>query len=975
MSKNLTVIVLTVLFSILFLSVDGLSQEWSNEVYLTKGLNPDLHVDPLTGKVHVIGVMEGKGAIYIKTDKSGVKLDSLIVPNSGFEQGRFKFGPTIAVDSKGYAHVGLRQERGVNNNYDIFYTHQTEDNWTTPKKIGNYVLRGYVTRIAVDGEDRIHFAYGSMDPTWPNITGPVHYYLIKDDQILKEQHKIVQIRADERFELDASSDGYVGLVTSDLHYPPDPPDGGPIYYWYSVEPGDTLGYIGDIRDIALTRKGMNGSADLFIDQSGNNHICFGVQKDASIGNKMSVRYVRMKNGVKIRDSRVTDENEIWQNGTLALGVASVAASEDGEKVVVAYMQYVDGPLFARLSEDGGQTWGGPVKIADGWSSYDGRNKQIVRAYRSRFYLVYPKIDGKLQMKILDLMPNEPPVASFAVPDSVAEGELANFDASASEDPDGTIVSYMWDFEGDGVFDDTTTSPFNSHVYDDDFNGEVTLRVVDDQAEDDSVSVPITVFNVPPSADAGGPYVAQWYTPVQLQGSATDPGVLDILIYEWDLDGDNIFETIGEVVQSPQYASGDSHWVVLRVSDDDLGIDVDSALIVIDNQPPVVGNIFDQMINQGESFSAISLDAFVNDPDNPDSTLEWTIIGAINLSVIINEQRIASIVPLSEDWVGSETITFLVTDPGGKSASDTATFTVNDLNDPPVITEIPDQARLENEKFDDIQLDIYVDDPDDDDTSLSWSCVGAENFMVTITDHIATIAVVDSEWAGIDTVSFIVSDPKGLKDSADVTLTVYPINDWPVLSPIEHQSIFVGETFDPIFLDQYVFDPDDPDSLISWTWFGNSMLNIQMLPGRVLNLSPIDSSWTGTEVIMFRATDPKGLRVETTAMFTVNIATSLTEAEIGMIPEDYGLSQNYPNPFNPYTSIRYDIIKSTHVTLKIYNQLGHEVKTLIDEFQSAGSHHVIWDAHDNYGNRVSSGMYVYRIEADHFIRSKKMVLIY
>ena len=974
MGRNL-LFMLVVLVMVFLISIEGLSQEWSDPIKLTKGINPDLQVDPKTGDVHVIGVMESKGAIYVSTDKFGIKQDSLIVPNSAFEQGRYKFGPTIAVDSKGQAHVGLRRERGVQSNYDIFYTHQTATGWTPLVKLGDYVLRGYVTRIAVDSEDRVHFAYGSMDPTWPNITGPVHYYLIKDDEILKEQHKIVQIRADERFELDTSSDGWVGLVTSDLHYPPDPPDGGPIYYWYSKAPGDTLGYIGDIRDIALTRRGQNGSADMFIDQSGNNHICFGVQKDGSIQNKMSVRYVRMKNGVKIRDTRVTAIDEIWQNGTLALGIASIAASEDGEKIVVAYLQYVDGPLYARLSEDGGQTWGEPVLIADAWSTYDARNKQIVRAYRGKFYLVYPAKDGNLYMKILDLMPNEPPVASFTVPDSVAEGELAMFDASESYDTDGTIVTYVWDFENDGIFDDTTETPINSHPYVDDLNGSVMLKVVDDEGAEGETSMPIIVYNISPTADAGGPYYSDWNTEITLQGDASDPGTIDILMYEWDLDGDEIFETIGRTVLSHKYSEGDSHWVVLKVSDDDLGSDIDSALIIINNQPPVIGDIFDQIVNQGESFSIISLDAFVNDPDNHDSTLTWTFSGAYNLSVSINDQRIASIAPLSESWVGSDTITFIVTDPGNKSASDAAVFTINDLNDPPIISMIPGQARLENEKFEDIYLDDYVMDPDDADSTLHWSCVGAPNFLITILNNIARIAVIDSEWAGIDTVSFIVSDPQGLKDTADVELSVFPINDWPVLTPIDNQSISVGESFELINLDQHVFDPDDPDSLIAWTWFGNNQLTIQRLPGRVIKLSPIDTTWVGTEIIMFRATDPKGLRVETTAVFTITVPTSMVDAGSTAVPDEYALSQNYPNPFNPQTSIRYDIKKATHVKLKIYNQLGHEVKTLVNDFQSAGSYNVVWDAHDNNGNRVSSGMYVYRIEAETFVRSKKMVLIY
>jgi len=92
------------------------------------------------------------------------------------------------------------------------------------------------------------------------------------------------------------------------------------------------------------------------------------------------------------------------------------------------------------------------------------------------------------------------------------------------------------------------------------------------------------------------------------------------------------------------------------------------------------------------------------------------------------------------------------------------------------------------------------------------------------------------------------------------------------------------------------------------------------------------------------------------------------------PETYELSQNYPNPFNPVTKIHYQIPNQQLVTLKIYNLLGQEIISLVDEPKEAGYHTSMWNGLDKYGNQVSSGIYYYRIMAGAFIQSKKMVLI-
>jgi hypothetical protein len=90
---------------------------------------------------------------------------------------------------------------------------------------------------------------------------------------------------------------------------------------------------------------------------------------------------------------------------------------------------------------------------------------------------------------------------------------------------------------------------------------------------------------------------------------------------------------------------------------------------------------------------------------------------------------------------------------------------------------------------------------------------------------------------------------------------------------------------------------------------------------------------------------------------------------GTVPENYKLYQNYPNPFNPVTNIRFAIPRASNVKLSVYDIMGREVKTLLDEFRSTGIYELNYDA-----SNLSSGIYFYRIKAGDFVDVKKMILL-
>jgi hypothetical protein len=94
-------------------------------------------------------------------------------------------------------------------------------------------------------------------------------------------------------------------------------------------------------------------------------------------------------------------------------------------------------------------------------------------------------------------------------------------------------------------------------------------------------------------------------------------------------------------------------------------------------------------------------------------------------------------------------------------------------------------------------------------------------------------------------------------------------------------------------------------------------------------------------------------------------------ENAAVPTGYSLGQNYPNPFNPSTNISYQIPVGSHVSLKVFDILGNEVATLVDEFKSAGSYNTQFSIHNS---QLSSGVYIYQINAGSFMATKKFVLM-
>ncbi|MCH7938800.1 MAG: fibronectin type III domain-containing protein [Candidatus Marinimicrobia bacterium] len=198
----------------------------------------------------------------------------------------------------------------------------------------------------------------------------------------------------------------------------------------------------------------------------------------------------------------------------------------------------------------------------------------------------------------------------------------------------------------------------------------------------------------------------------------------------------------------------------------------------------------------------------------------------------------------------------------------------------------------------------------------------------------------------------------------------------------------GDLFPPLAPSSLTAAPGDQQITLTWSPSGEAdFLRYRIYGGTTANpTTQVDSTTEGINDTTITIT---GLSIDTTYYYRITAmdssgnesdysaevsATVLSVVDGMLVPGQYALRQNYPNPFNPSTMIRFDLPEASRVQLIIYDAMGREVRTLLWGEQSAGYQSVNWDGADDRGQPVSSGIYFYRLQAESYSETMKMVLL-
>ncbi|MFA5366979.1 MAG: PKD domain-containing protein [Dehalococcoidia bacterium] len=275
-------------------------------------------------------------------------------------------------------------------------------------------------------------------------------------------------------------------------------------------------------------------------------------------------------------------------------------------------------------------------------------------------------DGGVGSDTLTVHVNDAPIAVPGGPYTGNEGSAITFNGSASYDPDGSIVSYEWDLTGDGDFSDAQGAVVQ-HTWPDDYTGNVSLKVTDDEGATGVATTMVTVNNVAPEVEAGPDQSAECcVTEVAFNGSFTDPGIPDTHTISWDF-GDGSSDS-GTLTPIHRYCDPGVYTVTLTVTDDDGGVGTDTMTVTVtDTIPPQVsitspedGRIY---INTHGLIPIIYTTSDICDPA-PDIviTLDGLVIAADSIDLRYLE-------------LGTHSLTIDVTDRSGNVGTASAAFTI------------------------------------------------------------------------------------------------------------------------------------------------------------------------------------------------------------------------------------------------------------------------------------------------------------
>ncbi|HPU85766.1 MAG TPA: PKD domain-containing protein [Candidatus Latescibacteria bacterium] len=273
--------------------------------------------------------------------------------------------------------------------------------------------------------------------------------------------------------------------------------------------------------------------------------------------------------------------------------------------------------------------------------------------------------------------NEPPVPNAHGPYTVKINVPLTLNGTGT-DPDGTVVKYEWDFESDGTYDWSSTSTGSTqHTYTTQGTHTATLRVTDEDGNTATATAQVSVTNLPPVPNAGGPYTVKINVPLTLNGTGTDADG-NLVKYEWDFESDGTYDWSSTSTGSTQhtYTTQGTHTATLRVTDDDGNTATATAQVEANpNLPPVANAGGPYVIKIRKLLTILGTGS---DPDGRIVKFEWDFEGDATYEWSSPSTGLAQ---HTFETAGVRSASFRVTDDDGNTVVSTAQITVTDL--PPV----------------------------------------------------------------------------------------------------------------------------------------------------------------------------------------------------------------------------------------------------------------------------------------------------
>jgi PKD repeat protein len=457
-----------------------------------------------------------------------------------------------------------------------------------------------------------------------------------------------------------------------------------------------------------------------------------------------------------------------------------------------------------------------------------------------------------------IVENKAPAASFtATPNPVQTHNPVSFDASASNDPDGTVAKYEWDLDGNGSYETNTgTTPTVSQSYLSKGSVDVGLRVTDNRGSSATTTRAVTVQNSPPSASfTASPGPTQTAEAVNFDASASSDPDGPIAKYEWDLDGNGSYETnTGATATTSQaYATPGNRTIGLRVTDGDGATATTTQTVAIQNRAPSAS--FTATPNPAVTGEAVTFDASASsDPDGTVAKYEWDLDGNGSYETSTGTTASASNTYAAQ---GSVTVGLRVTDDNGATATTTQAVTIQNHSPAAAFTATPNPAPTgATVSFN----GSASKDPDGTVAKYEWDLDGNGSYE-TNTGATATTSQAYTT-SGARTVGLRVTDNEGATATTTQTVTIQ--NRAPAASFTATPSTALSGT--PVaFNGSASSDPDGTVAQYEWDLDGNG--SYETNTGTTPTVSQTYAT-PGNRTVGLRVTDNEGATATTTRTVTI-----------------------------------------------------------------------------------------------------------